>query len=74
MPPVFHRDGDVIRHFRSSELSDVPSDPGARVPPCRHTGDATDLLDLTPDGRAPAGGTSSSAVAEGRGDPMPDCV
>jgi predicted dithiol-disulfide oxidoreductase (DUF899 family) len=50
---VFHRDGDVIRHFWSSELLYAPSDPGQDP---RHVGTIEplfNLLDLTPDGRAP---------------------
>ena len=35
MLPVFHRDGDVIRRFWSSELFCVPSDPGQEP---RHVG------------------------------------
>jgi predicted dithiol-disulfide oxidoreductase (DUF899 family) len=48
---VFHRDGDVIRHFWGSELLYAPSDPGQEP---RHVGTIEplwNLLDLTPDGR-----------------------
>ena len=51
MLTVFHRDGDVIRHFWSSELLYAPSDPGQEP---RHVGTLEplwNLLDLTPDGR-----------------------
>jgi predicted dithiol-disulfide oxidoreductase (DUF899 family) len=50
---VFQRDGDVIRHFWSSELLYAPSDPGQDP---RHVGTIEPLftlLDFTPDGRAP---------------------
>jgi len=48
---VFRRDGDVIRHFWSSELLYAPSDPGEEP---RHVGTLEplwNLLDLTPEGR-----------------------
>jgi predicted dithiol-disulfide oxidoreductase (DUF899 family) len=51
MLTVFHRDGDVIRHFWSSELFYAPSDPGQDP---RHVGTLEplwNLLDLTPEGR-----------------------
>ena len=51
MLTVFHRDGDVIRHFWSSELFFAPSDPGEEP---RHVGTLEplwNLLDLTPEGR-----------------------
>jgi predicted dithiol-disulfide oxidoreductase (DUF899 family) len=51
MLTVFHRDGDVIRHFWSSELLDAPSDPGQEP---RHLGTLEplwNLFDLTPEGR-----------------------
>ncbi len=51
MLTVFHRDGDVIRHFWSSELFYVPSDPGQEP---RHVGTLEplwNLFDLTPEGR-----------------------
>jgi predicted dithiol-disulfide oxidoreductase (DUF899 family) len=51
MLTVFHRDGDVIRHFWSSELLYAPSDPGQEP---RHVGTLEplwNLLDLTPEGR-----------------------
>jgi len=49
---VFRRDGDVIRHFWSSELLYAPSDPGEEP---RHVGTLEplwNLLGLTPEGRA----------------------
>ena len=48
---VFHRDGDVIRHFWGSELFYSPSDPGQDP---RHVGTiepSWNLLDLTREGR-----------------------
>jgi predicted dithiol-disulfide oxidoreductase (DUF899 family) len=48
---VFHRDGDVIRHFWGSELFYAPSDPGQDP---RHVGTLEpvwNLFDLTPEGR-----------------------
>jgi predicted dithiol-disulfide oxidoreductase (DUF899 family) len=48
---VFHRDGDVIRHFWSSELLYAPTDPGQDP---RHVGTLEplwNLFDLTPEGR-----------------------
>jgi predicted dithiol-disulfide oxidoreductase (DUF899 family) len=48
---VFHRDGDVIRHFWGSELFYAPTDPGQDP---RHVGTLEPLfnmLDLTPEGR-----------------------
>jgi predicted dithiol-disulfide oxidoreductase (DUF899 family) len=51
MLTVFHRDGDVIRHFWSSELLYAPSDAGQEP---RHVGTLEplwNLLDLTPEGR-----------------------
>jgi predicted dithiol-disulfide oxidoreductase (DUF899 family) len=51
MLTVFHRDGDVIRHFWSSELFYAPCDP--RQAP-RHVGTLEpvwNLFDLTPEGR-----------------------
>ena len=50
---VFHRDGDVIRHFWSSELMFAPSD-GDQDP--RHVGTIEplwNLIDLTREGRRP---------------------
>jgi predicted dithiol-disulfide oxidoreductase (DUF899 family) len=47
----FHRDGELIRHFWSSELFCAPSDPGQEP---RHVGTLEplwNLLDLTPEGR-----------------------
>ena len=51
MLTVFHRYGDVIRHFWSSELFYVSSDPGQEP---RHVGTLEplwNLFDLTPEGR-----------------------
>jgi predicted dithiol-disulfide oxidoreductase (DUF899 family) len=51
MTTVFHRDGDEIRHFWSSELMYAPSDPGQDP---RHNGTLEPLwniFDLTPEGR-----------------------
>ncbi|HKO25966.1 MAG TPA: DUF899 family protein, partial [Solirubrobacteraceae bacterium] len=51
MLTVFHRDGDVIRHFWSSELLYAPNDPGQEP---RHVGTLEplwNLFDLTPEGR-----------------------
>jgi predicted dithiol-disulfide oxidoreductase (DUF899 family) len=48
---VFHRDGDVIRHFWGSELFYAPTEPGQDP---RHVGTLEplwNLLDLTPEGR-----------------------
>jgi predicted dithiol-disulfide oxidoreductase (DUF899 family) len=54
MLTVFHRDGDTIRHFWSSELLYAPSDPDQEP---RHVGTLEplwNLFDLTPE-RRPAG-------------------
>jgi predicted dithiol-disulfide oxidoreductase (DUF899 family) len=51
MLTVFHREGDAIRHFWSSELFYAPSDPGQHP---RHVGTLEplwNLFDLTPEGR-----------------------
>jgi predicted dithiol-disulfide oxidoreductase (DUF899 family) len=51
MLTVFHRNGDVIRHFWSSELLYAPMDPGQEP---RHVGTLEplwNLFDLTPEGR-----------------------
>jgi predicted dithiol-disulfide oxidoreductase (DUF899 family) len=51
MLTVFHREGDVIRHFWSSELLYAPSEPGEDP---RHVGTLEplwNLFDLTPEGR-----------------------
>jgi len=51
MLTVFHRDGDVIRHFWSSELLYAPMDPGQEP---RHVGTLEplwNLFDLIPEGR-----------------------
>lgn len=51
MPNVFHRDGDIIRHFWGSELFYAPEDPGQDQ---RHVGTLEslwNLFDLTPEGR-----------------------
>ena len=50
---VFHREGETIRHFWSSELFYAPSDPGQDP---RHVGTLEplwNLFDLTPEGRPP---------------------
>ena len=54
MLTVFHRDGNVIRHFWSSELFYAPWDPGQDP---RHVGTLEpvwNLLDMTPEGRPSA--------------------
>jgi predicted dithiol-disulfide oxidoreductase (DUF899 family) len=51
MLSVFHRDGQTIRHFWSSELFYAPTEPGQDP---RHVGTLEplwNLLDLTPEGR-----------------------
>ena len=51
MLTVFHHDGDVVRHFWSSELLYAPADPGQEP---RHVGTLEpvwNLFDLTPEGR-----------------------
>jgi len=51
MLTVFHRDGDEVRHFWSSELFYAPADPGQDP---RHVGTLEplwNLFDLTPEGR-----------------------
>ena len=51
MLTVFHRDGDAIRHFWSSELFYASTDPGQEP---RHVGTLEplwNLFDLTPEGR-----------------------
>ncbi len=51
MLTVFHRDGDAIRHFWSSELLYAPADPGQHP---RHVGTLEplwNLFDLIPEGR-----------------------
>jgi predicted dithiol-disulfide oxidoreductase (DUF899 family) len=48
---VFHREGEVIRHFWGSELFYAPSEPGQDP---RHVGTLEpvwNLFDLTPEGR-----------------------
>jgi predicted dithiol-disulfide oxidoreductase (DUF899 family) len=53
MLSVFHRDGDAIRHFWSSELFYAPSDHGQEP---RHVGTLEplwNLFDLIPEGRPP---------------------
>jgi len=59
---VFRRDGAEIRHFWGSELFYQPTEPGQDT---RHVGTIEpvwNIFDLTPNGRAPTG-TSSSATA-----------
>jgi predicted dithiol-disulfide oxidoreductase (DUF899 family) len=51
MLTVFHRDGDQVRHFWSSEMLYAPSEPGEDP---RHVGTLEplwNLFDLTPEGR-----------------------
>jgi predicted dithiol-disulfide oxidoreductase (DUF899 family) len=51
MMTVFHRAGDEIQHFWSSEMFYTDSDPGQDP---RHTGTVEplwNLFDLTPEGR-----------------------
>ena len=51
MLTVFHRDGDAVRHFWSSELLYAPTEPGQHP---RHVGTLEPLwnmFDLTPEGR-----------------------
>ena len=51
MLTVFHRDGETIRHFWSSELFYAPTEPGQDP---RHAGTIEpvwNLFDLTPEGR-----------------------
>jgi predicted dithiol-disulfide oxidoreductase (DUF899 family) len=51
MLTVFHRDGDLIRHFWSSELFFAPTEAGQEP---RHVGTLEplwNLFDLTPEGR-----------------------
>jgi predicted dithiol-disulfide oxidoreductase (DUF899 family) len=51
MMTVFHREGDAIRHFWSSELLYAPTDPGQEP---RHVGTLEplwNLFDLSPEGR-----------------------
>jgi predicted dithiol-disulfide oxidoreductase (DUF899 family) len=53
MLTVFHRDGELIRHFWSSELFDAPTEPGQDP---RHVGTLEplwNLFDLIPEGRPP---------------------
>ena len=53
MLTVFHRDGEEIRHFWSSELWYAPTEPGQDP---RHVGTLEpvwNLFDLTPEGRRP---------------------
>jgi predicted dithiol-disulfide oxidoreductase (DUF899 family) len=50
---VFHRNGDVVRHFWGSELLYAPTEPGQDS---RHIGTiepSWNLFDLTPEGRGP---------------------
>ena len=51
MLTVFHRDGDAIRHFWSSEIFYAPTEPGQET---RHVGTLEplwNLFDFTPEGR-----------------------
>jgi len=51
MLTVFHRDGDVIRHFWSSELFYAPTEPGQDPRHVATLEPLWNLFDLTPDGR-----------------------
>jgi predicted dithiol-disulfide oxidoreductase (DUF899 family) len=54
MLTVFHRDGEAVRHFWSSELLYAPTEPGQHP---RHVGTIEplwNLLDLVPEGRPQA--------------------
>jgi predicted dithiol-disulfide oxidoreductase (DUF899 family) len=51
MLTVFRRDGDVIRHFWSSELLYAPSDPGQEPRHVATLEPLWNLFDLTPEGR-----------------------
>jgi predicted dithiol-disulfide oxidoreductase (DUF899 family) len=70
MLTVFHRDGDEIRHFWSSELLYAPSDPGQEP---RHVGTLEplwNLFDLTPEGR-PVDWFEQFSYEGATGDPSP---
>lgn len=60
MLTVFHRDGEVIRHFWRSELFYAPVDPGQDPRRVGTLGPLWNLFDLTPEGRRT--GTSKSAT------------
>lgn len=51
MLTVFHRDGEVIRHFWRSELFYPPVDPGQDPRRVETLGPLWNLFDLTPEGR-----------------------
>jgi predicted dithiol-disulfide oxidoreductase (DUF899 family) len=51
MLTVFHRDGDLIRHFWSSELFYAPPEPGQDPRHVSTLEPVWNLLDLTPEGR-----------------------
>ncbi len=51
MLTVFHRDGEVIRHFWSSELLYAPTEPGQDPRHVATLEPLWNLFDLTPDGR-----------------------
>lgn len=51
MLTVFHRDGEVIRHFWSSELLYAPTEPGQDSRHVATLEPLWNLFDLTPDGR-----------------------
>jgi predicted dithiol-disulfide oxidoreductase (DUF899 family) len=53
MLTVFHRDGNSIRHFWSSELFYAPSDPGQDPRHVSTLEPVWNLFDLTPEGRPP---------------------
>ncbi|MEO5816907.1 MAG: DUF899 family protein [Gemmatimonadaceae bacterium] len=48
---VFHRDGDAIRHFWSSEMLYAPTDPGQDPRHVDTLESLWNIFDLTPDGR-----------------------
>jgi len=51
MLDVFHRDGDVIRHFWGAELTYAPMDPGQDHRSVGTLEPLWNLFDLTPEGR-----------------------
>jgi predicted dithiol-disulfide oxidoreductase (DUF899 family) len=53
MLTVFHRDGDAIRHFWSSELFYAPAEPGQDPRHVSTLEPMWNLLDLTREGRPP---------------------
>ena len=51
MLTVFHRDGDVVRHFWSSELFYAPTDPGQDPRHVATLEPLWNMFDLIPEGR-----------------------